>query len=575
MVPPDVLLSHLAALAAVWAVVLVAGVPACAALRVRLGFPGHALMGLVYWAIALYVFRFDGGLAVAGALALAGFAAVIFRDRPVRFPHPAYLRAAVILGVGCGAYATVLLRDYVPFGADSGMVGASCRLIADHLGLPADYAPWFPDLYFPAVNLALPTVGGVAVALGCEPASVVLALAVLAYAAWILAAYCVLRLWSPPATAAVLAVAQAWGSRWAQNTIGWGGFTTVAGVAAGLFAARLMWDAGRRRTARSAVALGLAAGAVPLVHGVSAAVWVYAFAPALAVVVLVRSPHPRRTAATLLLAAATGAVVLAVYLLAGQVHMSPAELAWSRDHITSDAPQSGVAACLGYLAKFGGDAVAVLGVVAWVGMLALGAWRAALGVAACLALLTVILANAHWWALPFSMMLYPNRAVYWLGPLAAAAVSLALSAGRRKFPGVAAPRVGVVAALLLLAVGLAQHVNQYQRIVWKPLVGRDGWEALRWCDGNLTAPGTFVRATYGSLGSFLPSCAGVATDAWQVNHCAMDESRSALARRRPTHQMCVRGIDPDPPAGARVVFRNAAVTIVELEPAGVSQARRE
>jgi hypothetical protein len=179
-----------------------------------------------------------------------------------------------------------------------------------------------------------------------------------------------------------------------------------------------------------------------------------------------------------------------------------------------------------------------------------------------------VLLNAHWWVLPFSLLLYPDRAVYWAAPLAAVAAALAFEAARGRFPAVAAPRLALAAAGLLVVLAFVQHVNQYQKIVWNPAVGGDGWEALHWSAANLTAPDTFVRATYGSVGAFLPLSAGVPTDAWQVNHCAMDESKSALARRRPTHRLCVRGVDPEPPGGTRVVFRNPSVTIVELEPGG-------
>lgn len=570
MVPSDVLLNHVAALLVVVAVALTAGVPACAALRVRLGVPGYLLLGMVYWAVALYAFPFDGGLGLAAAVAVSGFVATLLvRRDPFRRPRPGRRRAAVVLSVGCAAYATLLLRNHVPIGADAGMVGASARLIALHGGLPADYGPWFPDLYFPAVNLCVPTVGAVAIAVGCEPASVVLSLAVLSYSAWILATYSVLCLFARPSTAAVLAVAQAWGSRWAQNTIGWGGFPTVAGMAVGLFAARLMWDAGRRCTARSAVALGVTAGAVPLVHGVSAAVWVYAVAPVLGAALLARSPRPGRTAAALAGGAAVSAAVLACYLSAGQVYMSPAEIEWSREHLRSDAPQPGpvadaLVASLAYMKQYGGGTVAWVGAASGAALLGLGAWRRAAGVAACLASLAVVLSNAHWWVLPFSMMLYPDRAVYWAGPLAAVAAAMAATALRRRSPRVLTNPAALAVGLVVLAFIGAQHVNQYQHNVWNPAVGRDGWEALRWARSNLAEPGTFIEATYGSVGSFLPLCAGVPTNAWQVNHCAMEESKAVLARRRPTHRMYVRGVDPDPPPAAKVVFRNESVVIVDV-----------
>lgn len=570
MVPSAVLLNHLAALLAVWAVVVVAGVPTSALLRVRLGFPGHVLLGLVYWSVALYALPFDGGLVLAGVIAAVGFVAVLVRNRPrLSRPHPQRLWAAAILTLGCGAYGTLLLRNYVPLGVDAGMVGALSRTIAFHWGLPTNFAPWLPDLYFPAVNLGLSTVGGVAMGLGCEPGSAVLGVAVLAYAVWILGTYPALRLFARPTTAAVLAVAQAWDARWAQNTIGWGGFPTVAGLGLGIFAARLMWDAGRRCNVRSAVALGLSVGALPLVHGICAAVWVYTVAPVLGVVLLVRSPRPRLTAATLFGGAAVSVAVLACYLLVGQVHMSPSEVDWSRGHLLADAPTTGtlpvvVRACLDYMKRYAGHDMMWLGVASAVVLLLLGKRRQVAAVSACVALLVVVLANAHWWVLPFSMMLYPDRAVYWAAPFAAVVIAMAVTTFRRRFPRLLPGSLMVAMGVVLLGLCSAQNVNQYQKSLWNPPVGRDGWEALQWANANLRAPGTFVEAKYGSVGSLLPVCADLPTNAWQVNHCAMEEAKEVIAKQRPTHRMHVRGADPDPVPTSRVVFQNETVTIVQL-----------
>ena len=75
-----------------------------------------------------------------------------------------------------------------------------------------------------------------------------------------------------------------------------------------------------------------------------------------------------------------------------------------------------------------------------------------------------------------------------------------------------------------------------------------------------------MQATYGSVGSFLPGCAGVATSAWQIHHCAMDEWQAVLKEMRPTHQLLVRDVDGTPLSGGKVIFQNASVTIIELRP---------
>ena len=83
MVPAGLLFEHGKALLAVWGIVLLAGVPTCAVLRVRLGFPGFVLLGIVYWAVSLYVLCFDGGLNLALGLALVGFLGTVARHRGV------------------------------------------------------------------------------------------------------------------------------------------------------------------------------------------------------------------------------------------------------------------------------------------------------------------------------------------------------------------------------------------------------------------------------------------------------------------------------------------------------------
>lgn len=586
MVPLDILVHHVIALLVIWGTVLLAGYPVAVMLRLRLGFPGYVLIGIVAWAISIYVFRFEGGLDVALAVACVGCvtAMVWQRQRLLAAFRPAAaarIRAAGILALGCLVYASVLLWNYVPLAADGAVVGATTRMIALHQGLPDTYAPWFPELFFPTVNLALPTIGSVAISLGSEPASVVLALAQLSFSAWILGAYVLLRRWIRPEPAAILAVAQAWGGRWAQNTIGWGGFPTVAGMAIGLLAVHLMWEAARRHDARSVLALGITVAAMPLVHGISAAVWLYAAAPVAGLTLLLSSPSRLRTTATFLAAAGVSCLVLLCYLMAGQFHMSQAEIDWSREHLTTDAPLATswltvLPVMLNYLKSCSGSVIVWLGAVSWMALLVMGRWRSALGLLGCLMLLILILVNARWWILPFSMMLYPDRAVYWGGPLAALAMALFWKEASRRWPQFTRARLAPAIGVLLLSLAFWQHLIQYQRIVRQPTVDGDGWAALSWARDNLTAQGTFVQATPGSVGCFLPLCASVPTNAWQVHHCAKEECAAVLQASRPTHRLYVRDVDPMATTAGNVVFQNTAVTIVEVlngEPKATIAAR--
>jgi hypothetical protein len=607
MIPFELLLEHGKALLAVWAVVFAAGIPVAALLRQRLGVAGRVLTGIVAWTVALYVIPFEGGLDVAMVAAVVGTAWVawhrfrlVWRVRSKRCgnlplsnsgitvaasaPQPGdrdqreEFWTAGLLFLGCSVYATLLLWNYVPLGVDAGMVGTSARMIALHRALPQNYDPLFPELFFPTVNLGLPTIGSIAIRLGCEPASVVLALAQLSYSAWILAAYLMLRSWVRPAPAAVLAVVQAWGARWAQNTIGWGGFPTVAGMAVGLFAVRLLWDTVRHQGVRPALSLGLTVGAIPLVHGVSAAVWLYVAAPVMGLVLLWSTPQRGRTLATLAAAAGISLAVLGCYVLRGQFHMSQFELDWSLEHLRLDAPEGTdgpalLLSCLGYLIRYSGSLVAWLGAASVAALVVVGRWRSALALLAGVALLVVLLANAQWSVLPFSMMLYPNRAVYWGGPLAAAALALAWQAVGQRWQFLVRPPLGIAVSVLLLAAAFSQHIPQYQKAVWERPVGKDGWEALRWAHAHLQPRTTFILAGYGSVGSYLPACAGLPTSAWEIHHCAMEESRDILGRLPPTHRLIDHDFDNTPVPPGRVLFQNATVVIVELKPSTTSLSR--
>src|SRR5260370_35047079 len=76
VLPIDVLAGHLAALLLAWACAWGTGLPLAWLLNVRIGFAGSPLLGVAYWAAALYCLPFAGGLtvaaAIAGLLAVAG-----------------------------------------------------------------------------------------------------------------------------------------------------------------------------------------------------------------------------------------------------------------------------------------------------------------------------------------------------------------------------------------------------------------------------------------------------------------------------------------------------------------------
>jgi hypothetical protein len=451
-------------------------------------------------------------------------------------------------------------------GNDATMLGTAVRVIAHNHGLPKTYAPILPELHFPAVNLGLPTPGAAAVMLGAEVPSTVLALAQMSYSAWILATYLVLRLVVPRPSAAILAVVQAWDARWAQNTISWGGFSTVASMAVGVFAIRLIWDYSREFSPRRAVAIGLTVAAMPMVHGISAAVWLYVVAPVLSIAVLWKSSNRKATVKQFAVAGVSGGTFILAYLAIGQVRMTPAAKAWTLNHILEDCPKPAEGVkflqnSFNYLALYGNNLFIWIGLAAGVFLLIRRRWLPAVGILFSLAMLTLIMANGRWQFLPGTTLLYPNRAVYWIGPITAIAAAFAWREWSALIPTRGTLNTGLAIGIVLLGLTAVQHVNQYQKLASSPVVQLEGWQALKWAGANLS--GAFVHATPHNVGSQLPVCAGVPTDAWHIHHIAMEEWE-AIQRRMPfTHRLIVKGLDVWDMKG-RIVFENSSVVIVEL-----------
>ena len=564
MIEPPLLFEHLLAFALVWAALLLAGSAVAVAFRLRTGIDSIALWGLVYWAVVPYLFPFRGGLDVALILAWIGAIAAVAARWPIRYRRPA--PAAWLLLVGCGSFATLFLWNYTPIGIDAGYIGASVRMVLIHRGLPDTYTPWFPDLFFPSVNTTLPFVGAAAVRMGGAAGSVTLALVPVTFSLWILATNRLARRWAPPLASAVIAVACVWGTRWAQNTVGWGGCATIAGLVVALHATRIALDLALRPAVGRALALGLAVAAIPLTHGVSAAVWCYLAVPLLTVHTFATARSPRRTLSALPIAVGVTLAILALYATVGRFQLEPDEIAWSRGHILTDAPQSDgtplpFASAARYLILYGGEpAGAFLGGALLV-LIAMRRGKPLAAAAAAWLILAVLLINCHGWWLPLSAMLYPNRIVYWLAPFAAVAGALAIRSLRVRLKSTPRFAQGAV-AVLALGYAFWNHINHYQRIAAAPVVGRQEWEGLEWCRDNLGGGG-LVKGRSDSAATFLPVIAGVPATAWQIHHCAMNERRRSEAGWKPAHAWLETPRDPVPEC-AEVVFRNGGVAIICL-----------
>ncbi|MGL4464511.1 MAG: hypothetical protein ACRC1K_20355, partial [Planctomycetia bacterium] len=331
----DWLMQNLFAAVVVPAVVTVAGLPMALLLPRRIGRRdlGFALLplGTVYWACALYVAQYAGGLDAALAAAAVGSAVLLVRRPAALFPKVrlsrSTRRAGGVIAVGCLCYVTPLAWQPAPTGMDASMYVAAARLMAAENGVPASHAPFAAEVFFPALNMGMPTIAAVAVRLGVAPEAATIAVSVLTYALILCGCHLMVRPWTPAIGAAVVAVVSAALASGVQQLPSWGGAPTGAGLALGLFAARLMVEAARRPTVASAMLLGFVAAALPLVHAVAAALWLYTVAPAAVLVGVrrvdwVRRSGWRRLAGGGVVAGATAVAVLAVYLAVGKPRLS-------------------------------------------------------------------------------------------------------------------------------------------------------------------------------------------------------------------------------------------------------------
>jgi hypothetical protein len=571
MVSAEVLFGNLIAAFLVWGWAYLAGRYLAALLRPHPGFAGTVLLGMAYWAVVLYLFPFAHGLDVAAILALAG--AIAAPSRPASPARSAHRVATWILLVGCGTFATLLLVQYVPPGMDASMHTTAARLIAQNRGLPRTHAPLLPELYFPAVNLGLPALAGIAARCGCVPAAAMLGAEQLTFSAFILACWLLLRLWVRPTAAAALAVFAVWTSRGAQETVEWGGVPTTTSVALGLFAARLLFDVARGPTYRAALPLGITIASLPLVHGVGAGVWSYAVAPVVLAAVLLQAPRRRLVLRSLTLAALVVVLILGTYLAVGQARVSEAELKWTRNFQAGFAPQGEgwelLLAVPAYIKTFAGSGGVWPGVAAAVVLLCLRRFRVVAALAASALLLCLVVANSRVWALPLSFLLYPERAVYWATPLAAVAMALAW----RSLPLQVRASASLRLALLLILVPLAcvHHVHKFQRLALRPEITRQEWAALRWAEHHLDPTRAVVISSYKTAGAFLTPVAGLAATGWHV-HLVLENDADAVFRRRPsTHLFLARGEERPEPLPGEVIFRNEQVLILATrEPGSVA-----
>lgn len=582
--PADVLAGNLLAVPLVWGWAVLAGAPVVGLLRVRLGVAAAPLCGLAYWAACLYLLPVRGGHDVAMAVAAVAGGITLLRQRQavvtvlrrvVRSP------AAWLLGLLFLSLHTAAACNFVPVGMDATMHTTSARLIADHHGLPHDHAPFAPTLPFPAVNLGLPALAAAAVRCGVTPAAATLATVPFTFFGFTLALYLLLRPWLPRFGAACLAVVGLTASRGLQETVCWGGYPTAAGFAVGVLAARVLFDLARRPSLGTGVVAGLLVAAIPLVHGIAGAVWVYVAGPLVLLAGLAKVRRWRPVLSGAAAAGATTAAVFGAYLAFGHTELTDWARDWTRNHQAGFAPKGDGWELLRNAAadavRWGGDEPAAGWLIAVVWLLIRGRWREVGLLVLGAGLIFGVVVNSAYWKLPGSIALYPERAPYLLNVLC----PLAFALGWRALPGWSRrlKRGWALVGVLLVLGGLPKYLDRYQRTMTLaavppesrrpmsfPVVGRDEYDALAWCRDHLDPTRDLVQAGYNTAGAYLPAVAGVAATGWHVHCFILPPQQQLFADRPPTHRFVLRSVEGEPPPGTGVeVYRNPAVVVLRLK----------
>jgi len=554
---------HGLALALICGCVSLPGLALLAILRLNVSWATAPLLGIVYWTVSLYLLPFAHGLDVAIALSIVlVLAGTWIEGLPSR--HESSWTTLTLL-LGSLPYASTLLFHYVPFGMDGSMHTTAATLIARAGGLPTTHAPFADDVPFPPMNLGLPTVAAVAIRLGADPASAMLACHHLTFTSLILASYVLLTCWTDRATSALLSVATVWMARASQASLEWGGFPTVLSIAVGLLAGRLLFKHADGANWRLSLATGAAVMSIPLVHGIGGGTWLYCVAPWITAATMMRSRAKAATVRGLFLTVVVAAVILMMYRSAGLMDVTSHDLNWTHDWQRRAAPLSDpiVLGAFEYVRKDAGSMLVVAGWIAC-GMLAVQRqWLSAMLVSGAWLTLAIVVANSQWWVLPASFLLYPERTIYWVGPLSAVGLALAW----RAVPTFVNPPkvVGISLAIGMLILAGYCHNQYYQRIVRSDFINEDRWEALAWAKQNLRPGRDFVHAPYGSTGAFLPGLAHVGCTGAHHHHFVARAVEASMSRRKATHMLVDRSHAPDQdiPRG-RIVFSKGSILIVAV-----------
>jgi len=452
---------------------------------------------VAFWWLRLLPLEWTAPVIALGAASLVG--GLFFWRRP---PDP----GSALVWIAGVALLTVLARSaLVAPGVDGAMHTGIARVLADAGGHPATFRPMWPVDVFRAYPVGQPTttaliarLGG----LGWREAGLVGH--ALSYALVLVGFAAAVSRWNGGAAAGLaVGVAAVLAARSPLYFWTWGGAPNALGIAFALPAFAAAADVLRSKSWRDAAACALFSAGALLTHPVSVIALGWAGLPILGGALLLR-PELRRGFPALLAAGAAASLLCAPYLAGLRAALPPEGVAWARAFLRETGT-------LGTVPRMLHDAPLVLGAAAAVFVLAARPWRAAVPLALAAALALLVL-NGRVAALPFSVLLYPDRiAVLLLFPIALLAAEAL--AGRPRIAAVAAAALAVHAALLqgkMLGAG-REHALATEA-------------DLRVLSSSALPSGCWVANNYGDAGQWIPALLGRPITVPQVNVAFFDLS---------------------------------------------------
>lgn len=564
MIEWEIIARHLLACLTIWGLALIAGMALCrllpSGIARRDGPVTWPLLGVAYWAVALFTFPFQYGLWLAAAL--AAVLAVLSRREILRqwgsFWRTAKPAAAILL-LGTLACLTPLLTQYVPMGMDASMMAYNATAIGRSAGLPASYAPYLPEIPFSSVNQGACALAGLAASLGLASVETTLACVQLTFALHILATYILVRLFLHATPSAVIATLSLWMARSTQEVIVWGGFSNILTIAVGTLGVRLVIEQWRHPRYRGAIPLAIVVAALPIIHGLAAAAWIYVGLPSACVVGLAYSRKRLRALAPFALTTLVILALVGLYMLqaiAGLTSSSNDDIL--RYKLEAD-PVFTASTLLGsvpvYVTLKTGELLVYFSLLCFPLLVLARRWKALACVLASLAFLFVLIANSYFDILPGGDMLWAHRSVYWSPPIFSCMLALAWREWSRqplrhyprllahveklaRFPWLTKSMTGLALAVVV-CIAATRNYHHYQRHALEPTMSSAEWQALVWCARHLDPTQDRVQGIYGTSASYLPAVAEVWTNAWHVNVLHDRLVAPVMASRPFTHALTI------------------------------------